>query len=163
MKPTSIPEQIELLLDRYNSDDCSEDERVSLEAQLQELCADRDDLLGAIILKHADLSMSIEGAKAMAEKYKSKHAALVLQQEHLEQLADGLLRRSGLKEFKSEHGKIAYRKSSAVVLDPAFVVLEEWGRVKPMEADKDKIKKLIQAGKEVPGARIEERSNIQFK
>ena len=163
MNPTTLPEHIEVLLDRYNSDECTDDERIELEVNLSELMSDRDDLLRSMLLKHADLTMEIEGADAMAKKYKERHSRLLMQQDRLEQFANSIMRRSGMKEFKSDIGKINYRKSTAVVLDPAFVVIEEWGRVKPMEADKTKIKELLQAGREVPGARIEERMNIQFK
>jgi hypothetical protein len=61
---------------------------------------------------------------------------------------------------------ISFRKSSAVVIDGADLIPAEYMRTKPApdpEPDKKAIAEAIKAGKEVPGAHVEQRKSIQIK
>jgi hypothetical protein len=61
---------------------------------------------------------------------------------------------------------ISFRKSSAVVIDGADLIPAEYMRAKPApdpEPDKKAIADAIKAGKEVPGAHVEQRRSLQIR
>ena len=61
---------------------------------------------------------------------------------------------------------ISFRKSSAVVIDGSDLIPAEYMRTKPApdpEPDKKAIADAIKAGKEVPGAHVEQRRSLQIR
>ena len=162
--PNLLPEEFQLLLKEYNSDECTDERRAEIELKLEEIGEHRDALLQSLLVRHADLTGEIEGDKYLIKKYTDRKGLHEMQQQGIERFANSLLSRFGLPEFKCDLGKINYRKSTAVVLDKDFVIIDEWARIIPekREADKRIIADLLKAGKTVPGASIEQRMNIQF-
>lgn len=109
-----------------------------------------------------------EEAKALAARAdaKKKHA------DRLRQYLADMLPRSGYERraFETTRNRLSWRKSEAVVFDDeaAFV---QWAKSndpellnwKEPEPSKSLIKDSIKSGIDVPGARLEERNNLQIK
>lgn len=73
---------------------------------------------------------------------------------------------AGITEIKADDGtfKASFRKSKAVeILDEAQIPAEFMRETVKIEPDKTAIRKAIESGQEVAGAKIEERQNLQIK
>ena len=73
---------------------------------------------------------------------------------------------AGITEIKADDGtlKASFRKSKAVeILDEAQIPAEFRRETVKIEPDKTAIRKAIESGQEVAGAKIEERKNLQIK
>lgn len=73
---------------------------------------------------------------------------------------------AGITEIKADDGtfKASFRKSKAVeILDEAQIPAEFMRETVKIEPDKTAIKKAIESGREVAGAKIEERQNLQIR
>ncbi|QOG49739.1 siphovirus Gp157 family protein [Neisseria gonorrhoeae] len=73
---------------------------------------------------------------------------------------------AGITEIKADDGtfKASFRKSEAVViLDEAQIPAEFMREAVKTEPDKTAIKKAIESGRQVAGAKIEGRKNLQIK
>lgn len=70
----------------------------------------------------------------------------------------------GVEKVKGMYADISFRASEQTVIDNADAVPEEYMTVKTTYTpNKTAIKEAIKAGKEVPGAHLEQRKNIQIK
>lgn len=72
----------------------------------------------------------------------------------------------GIEKVSGPGVELSFRKSSAVVIDGQDLIPAEFMRVKPApdpEPDKKAIADAIKAGKEVPGAHVEQRKSLQIK
>lgn len=73
---------------------------------------------------------------------------------------------AGITEIKADDGtfKASFRKSEAVViLDEAQIPAEFMREAVKTEPDKTAIRKAIESGRQVAGAKIEERKNLQIR
>lgn len=71
----------------------------------------------------------------------------------------------GIEKIEGPGVRITWRKSSAVVVDEPRLIPDEFMRTPeppPPAPDKKAIGDAIKAGKEVPGAHIEQRRNLQI-
>lgn len=70
----------------------------------------------------------------------------------------------GVEKVKGMYADISFRASEQTIIDNADTVPEEYMTVKTTYTpNKTAIKEAIKAGKEVPGAHLEQRKNIQIK
>lgn len=70
----------------------------------------------------------------------------------------------GVEKVKGMYADISFRASEQTIIDNADAVPEEYMTVKTTYTpNKTAIKEAIKAGKEVPGAHLEQRKNIQIK
>lgn len=70
----------------------------------------------------------------------------------------------GVEKVKGMYADISFRASEQTVIDNADELPEEYMTVKTTYTpNKTAIKEAIRAGKEVPGAHLEQRKNIQIK
>lgn len=86
--------------------------------------------------------------------------------ERLRQYLAGNLEACGIEKVEGPGVSISFRKSSAVVIDGEDLIPDEFMRKKapPVpEPDKTAISAAIKAGREVPGAHIEQRATLQIK
>ena len=121
--------------------------------------------------KALNVAKYIATLEAEASALKEVETRKAQQRKSLESRADGMRRyllseclRTGLTPKDAEIG-IALRKSSAVVIDDETALPEDFMREIParFEPDKALIKSALQDGYSIPGARIEERKNLQIK
>lgn len=70
----------------------------------------------------------------------------------------------GVEKVKGMYADISFRASEQTIIDNADAVPEEYMTVKTTYTpNKTAIREAIKAGKEVPGAHMEQRKNIQIK
>lgn len=70
----------------------------------------------------------------------------------------------GVEKVQGMYANISFRASEQTVIDNADAVPEEYMTVKTTYTpNKTAIKEAIKAGKEVPGAHLEQKKNIQIK
>lgn len=70
----------------------------------------------------------------------------------------------GVEKVKGMYADISFRASEQTVIDNADAVPEEYMTVKTTYTpNKTAIREAIKAGKEVPGAHLEQKKNIQIK
>lgn len=130
-------------------------------------------MTGEIELKAQNVAMMVRYFDAQAEACKQwakdaieRAKAEEARAERLRKyLAENLLA-CGIEKVSGPGVSISFRKSSAVVIDGADLIPQEFIRVpepKPAEPDKKAIADAIKAGREVPGAHIEQRQSIQIK
>ena len=87
------------------------------------------------------------------------------ERERVKEGLDAACRALGVESVKGMYANISYRFSPpAVIVDNPDEIPEEYIRVKVTRTeDKTAIREAIQAGKEIPGAHIERKKNIQIK
>lgn len=110
----------------------------------------------------ADAAAIKQWAKDAAERAK----AIEARAEGLRTYLAASLQSCGIEKVEGPGVSISFRKSSAVVIDGEDLIPAEYMRQKPApapEPDKKAIADAIKAGKNVPGAHIEERKNLQIK
>jgi hypothetical protein len=109
----------------------------------------------------ADASAVKQWAKDAAERAKALEARADRLREYL---ADNM-EACGIEKIEGPGVKLSWRNSSAVVIDEPGLIPVSFMRLPdppPPAPDKTAIKKAIEAGKEVPGAHIEARRNLQI-
>lgn len=77
---------------------------------------------------------------------------------------DAACRALGVESVRGMYASISYRSSEHTVVDSEDELPEEYLTVRTVRSpNKTAIKEAIRAGKEVPGAHIEQKANIQIK
>ncbi len=129
------------------------------EEALERLTIVRQDKLENIALwtknLAADAAALAAEVKALAERKKAAEAKI-------ERLRAILERELGGETFSTPRVAITYRKSTATIIDAEGDVPPAYLRVKT-EPDKTAIKAALASGATVPGARLEEKINMQIK
>lgn len=86
------------------------------------------------------------------------------ERERVKEGLDAACRALGVESVKGMYANISYRASEQTVIDDERSLPEEYLTVKTTYTpNKTAIKEAIKAGKEVPGAHIERKKNIQIK
>ena len=86
------------------------------------------------------------------------------ERERVKEGLDAACRALGVESVKGMYANISYRASEQTVIDDELSLPEEYLTVKTTYTpNKTAIKEAIKAGKEVPGAHIERKKNIQIK
>ena len=98
--------------------------------------------------------------KKLAERRKSKEAKM----ERLRSYLDFAMHSTETTSYESARCKVSYRKSAAVeVSNPELVPMDYQTIVEEVKINKTLIKNAIKEGKDVPGAELVERQNLQIK
>lgn len=86
------------------------------------------------------------------------------ERERVKEGLDAACRALGVESVKGMYANISYRASEQTVIDDELSLPEEYLTVKKTYTpNKTAIREAIKAGKEVPGAHIERKKNIQIK
>lgn len=111
----------------------------------------------------------IKEKRAEAAAIKAEKLALDKRQKSAEKTAERLteylaqvMAETGQQKVSTPRCTISWRKSSAVEVEDETLLPEAFRRVK-IEPNKTEIKKALQAGEAVPGARIAEGRSLQIK
>lgn len=134
----------------------------TLEAVIGQFDAKAQSVIGYIKNQEATAEMLEEHIKQMGEKLKDIKARNQSLKDYLERN----MLAAGIKEIKADDGtfKASFRKSKAVdVFDEAQIPAEFMRERVTIVPDKTAIKKAIESGQEVAGAKIEERLNLQIR
>lgn len=117
--------------------------------------------------KIENIALWVKNLKADAEALKAEKLAFAERQKAAEKKIDNLKRLlsdalSG-QNFKTARVVLSFRKSSEVQIDDIEEISDEYLRYKAPEPDKTAIKAAISEGKEVAGARLVSKVNLQIK
>ena len=142
--------------------DTEEERRDTLEAVIGQFDVKAQSVIGYIKNQEMTEAMLEEHIKQMGEKLK----AIKARNQSLKDYLERNMIAAGIKEIKADDGtfKASFRKSKAVdVFDEAQIPAEFMRERITVVPDKTAIKKAIESGQEVAGAKIEERLNLQIK
>ena len=121
-------------------------------------------------LNVAAMALSMEATadaiKAHRTAQKEREDAIRARAERLREYLANCLGAAGIERVEGPALCLSWRKSSAVeVFEPGLLPAQFWRQKPPPEPEPDKklIADRIKAGIDVPGARIEERRNLQVK
>lgn len=155
---------------------CAADVQVALDYYFDSE-TEREDTLEAVIGQFETKAQSVIAyfknqeitEKMLDEHIKQMTGKLKAAKARNQELKDYLARNmqaAGITEIKADDGtfKASFRKSKAVeILDEAQIPAEFMRETVEIEPDKTAIRKAIESGQEVAGAKIEERQNLQIK
>ena len=136
------PETGEIDTERYDALQIERTKKLENVAMYQKECVAEAEAIGSEIKKLTERKRAAERRAESLKRY------LVMALE-------------GAK-FKTPRVVISYRASKAIVIDDLDALPESFCRIQ-LSPDKEAIGKAIADGAEVPGARVEERSNMIIK
>lgn len=117
--------------------------------------------------KIENIALWVKNLKADAEALKAEKLAFAERQKSAEKKIDSLKHllsdALGGQNFKTARVALSFRKSSEVQIDDIEEISDEYLRYKAPEPDKTAIKAAISEGKEVAGARLVSKVNLQIK
>lgn len=131
-----------------------------------------DGLSGDLEHKAQNVAMMVRSLEADAAAVKQWAKDAADRAKAIEARADSMrdylannLAACGIEKIEGPGVRITWRKSSAVVVDEPGLIPDEFMRTPeppPLAPDKKAIGDAIKAGKEVPGAHIEQRRNLHI-
>lgn len=134
----------------------------TLEGMAGELGVKAQSVAHVVRALEADADAVKQWSKDAADRAKSMQARAAALKDYLSQT----LQACGIKEVKGPGVAITFRRSSAVSIDEPGLIPAEFMRQPeppPPEPNKTAICDALKAGKEVLGAHLETRQNIQIK
>lgn len=165
----SLPQQVEEAMDRYilNFDENGEELTDSTESlkQLEELQNKKDEIIVWMLSKRANSEANkkwlSDEITRLSERIKREDKTI----EQMEKMIKYFLPTIE-KPLTIWNWSVSYRKSKKTIIDDKESIPEEYKVTETVTTVKyplDAIKKAIEEGKQVPGARIEENFNLQIK
>ena len=151
---------VQAALDYYFDSETERED--TLEAVIGQFEVKAQSVIGYIKNQEATAEMLEEHIKQMGEKLKAVKA----RNQSLKDYLSRNMQAAGITEIKADDGtfKASFCKSKAVeILDEAQIPAEFMRERVTIVPDKTAIKKAIESGQEVAGAKIEERQNLQIK
>lgn len=142
--------------------DTEEERRDTLEAVIGQFDVKAQSVIGYIKNQEMTEAMLEEHIKQMNEKLK----VIKARNQSLKDYLERNMKAAGITEIKADDGtfKASFRKSKAVeILDEAQIPAEFMRETVKIEPNKTAIRKAIESGQDVAGAKIEERQNLQIK
>ena len=131
------------------------------EEKLDALGMEREKKIEGVILWRKDI---LAEAKAVKEEAKALYDRARACENKAETLKKYIEKALGGEKFKTDRCTVSYRASKSVVIDDVFQLPPDvWKELSEDWISKTKIKDLIEAGKEVRGAHIEEKQGIIIK
>lgn len=129
-------------------------------------------MAGELEVKAQNVAMMVLSLDFMAKAHKERASVIAERGKAIQNRADSLkqyltrcLEAAGVQKIEATDVRITWRKSSAVVIDGEDLIPAEYMRqpeTPPPAPDKKAIADAIKAGKEVPGAHIEQRKSLQI-
>lgn len=128
--------------------------------KLDGLQLERDEKIENIVFLIENTKNDIAGLKEQEDIFKARRKAA---EKKLESLKGYLSYALGGQKFETVKAKVSFRKSEAVTVEKEELIPSEyWETVEVERLDLIAIKNALKAGKEVDGARLEERLNPQI-
>jgi len=113
-----------------------------------------------------NLESTVEAINAFTKAQQQRAKAIEARAEGLRRYLQGCMEATGITKIESPGITLSFRKSSVVVIDEPELIPAEFMRQPeppPPAPDKKAIADAIKAGKEVQGAHVETRQNLQIK
>lgn len=157
-----IPEVMRRLLEDYNSEECSDDERLKIELQLENLELELSDFLTGACTFLGECQANEEIWKSEIERLKKKQQMAKAKAERTENFIKESMLRRGVDKIDTGLYTLGFRKSEAVIVSNEALLPSKYTRTK-IEADKVAIKRAIKEGEHINGAWIETYKNLQIR
>lgn len=151
---------VQAALDYYFDSETERED--TLEAVIGQFEVKAQSVIGYIKNQETTEEMLEEHIRQMTEKLK----VIKARNQSLKDYLERNMLAAGIKEIKADDGtfKASFRKSKAVdVFDESQIPAEFMRERVTVVPDKTAIRKAIESGQEVAGAKIEERQNLQIK
>ena len=151
---------VQAALDYYFDSETERED--TLEAVIGQFEVKAQSVIGYIKNQETTEEMLEEHIKQMTENLK----VIKARNQSLKDYLERNMLAAGIKEIKADDGtfKASFRKSKAVyVFDESQIPAEFMCERVTVVPDKTAIRKAIESGQEVAGAKIEERQNLQIK
>lgn len=156
-----IPEPLAELLALYNSDECTEEQRVELEYKMQEFC-EFQDFITYLCDYAANKEADVAFWKTEYDRLKAKMDSAKLSAEKTWTFVEKLLKGRQVKKLRAGTFDLSFRKSTQTIVTDVDELNDVFVKLKK-EPDKTAIKKAIQSGEDVAGAYLKEVENLQVK
>lgn len=161
MSDQYLPERINSLLDYYNAEETTDEQRIKIEAELEELDLQLESLLeslkGYVVETEADLDYYKAWLKRKSETAKARV-------ERVDKYIMQLMMRRKLTKIKAGIFTLALQESKFVDIQDAGLLSMEYVREKTIyEPDKLKLSKDLKEGKKISGAVLGTRTNLITK
>lgn len=158
----------ELIENGYNEECVDAETGEFLEGKVEELLSqyecDRAVKIENIALYIKNLNAEAEAIKQEEKALADRRKAKEKKAERLEEYLANSLIGNGETKFESSRCSLSFRKSVKVIIaDEKQIPVSYLKQKIEFTADKTKIKKDLQSGKEIAGAMLEEKQNLQIK
>lgn len=158
----------ELIENGYNEECIDAETGEFLEGKVEELLSqyecDRAVKIENIALYIKNLTADAEAIMQEEKKLADRRKAKENRAARLEEFLSGSLLANGETKFESARCSLSFRKSVKVIITDEKNLPVDYVKQKiEYTADKTKIKKDLQSGKEITGAVLEEKQNLQIK
>ena len=124
-----------------------------------------DALMASADEETGEVDISLVNALAeRQEAWEDKAVAVERERDRVKEGLSAAFTALGVEKVKGMYADISFRASEQTIIDNADAVPEEYMTVKTTYTpNKTAIREAIKAGKEVPGAHLEQKKNIQIK
>ena len=136
-----------------------------LNAEALEIAAEEfDEKVESYALYVKNLRAEAEAIKAEQKTLGERRNALERKTERIEDALAAAMVAAGRAKFETARVALSFRRSESVAItDEGAIPLVFMRETVKYEPDKVYIKQLIKAGEAIPGARLEEKQNLQIK
>jgi hypothetical protein len=137
----------------------------TLSDTLESLSGDLESKAQAVAYVSMNLSATANAIRAHAKAQLTRADAIEARCHALREYLARCMTDAGILKIEGPGVKLSFRKSSAVVIDGADLIpadLMRQAEAPPPAPDKSAIKLAIAAGRDVPGAHIEQRQTLQI-
>ncbi len=159
-----IQTQIQQILDMGFAIDEETGEVLADASELDALKIAEEEKLENVVLYRKNLIAEAELIKAEEKALADRRKAKENRAKKLDEYIAFCMKNTNRNKFETAKCKVSFRKSKAVEIDDAFFesAPDDLLRIKK-EADKARIKKLLQSGQAIHGAVLVERESLQVK
>lgn len=150
----------------YNSTD---EDGVVDEEVFENMLAAKETLEGAVVagaMVVRQYDKDIKSIDEEIERLESLKNGIKTKKDNLAKRISDACIKTGVESIKGVYANISFRSSKETVIDDEEILPDEYKKTTTkitISSDKPKIKEAILAGKDVPGAHIESKKNIQIK
>lgn len=141
-------------------------DEATLADTLESLTGDVEQKAQNVAYVALSLDATADAIKAHREAQKAREDAMRARAEGLRRYIAGCMDACGITKIEGPGVALSFRKSSAVIINEPGLIPAEFMRqpeTPPPAPDKKAIGDAIKAGREVPGAHIEQRKSLQIK
>ena len=157
-----IPEVMRRLLEAYNAEETTDDERLNIEVQLENLELELSVFIDGACTFLGECEANEEIWKTEIERLRKKQQAATMQAERTRNFIGELLQRRGVDKLDTGLYTVGFRKSEAVIVSNEAVLPPEYVRTK-IEPDKVALKKALKDGIWIDGVHIQSFKNLQIR
>lgn len=158
-----IPFALSELIERYNGEETTDEEREEIERAIESLEFTSEDKANALANLFWHYTRQAEAANSEIERLNAIRRKRENKAEWIKHYIGSFLSNMGLEKLQTNLHEFSFRSSESVVVTGELP--GDWCREIPAkyEPDKNRIKKALKDGVEIPGAYLDRKRNLQIK